>query len=318
MRTSRKEKVLEKLINSKFFISGEIISKELGISRTMVNRYIKELIKEGFEIDTKNNKGYKLKIVPDVLYKPLIENKLENKNYEIVILDDVDSTNNFAISNIQKFPDRTVVIAKNQTSGRGRMGRTWISEKDKDITMSIILKPNSPIDNLFKYVVYTSLAVFKTLKEFDIENISIKWPNDIIYKDKKLCGILIETTLELETKTIEAVIIGIGLNVNSRISNELPTAISVSEILGFEVKRNIIIAKILNIFERLINSNFESVLEEWKQKIAYLREYINIHLPNGEIRCKFLDISKTGEIIVEENGTIKMYNSGEISLSSSL
>ncbi|MGB9621539.1 MAG: biotin--[acetyl-CoA-carboxylase] ligase [Brevinematia bacterium] len=319
MRKNRKNEILQKLLHTHNFVSGEEISKSLNISRVMVNRYIKELTKEGFEIEAQKNKGYKLNIIPDVIYKSLIEDKLNNTKYNIIILDEVDSTNSFAISNIEKLQDRTVIIAKNQVLGKGRMGRSWISEKDKDITMSIILKPNIQIDNLFKYIVYTSLAVFKSLKDFDIDDIFIKWPNDIIYKNKKLCGILIETTIQLETKVLESIVIGVGLNVNSKISERIPTATSVSEILGFEVKRDVIISKILNNFENLLSSDFEKTFNEWKERVAYIGKEIILSSIDGDKKCKLLDVSKTGEIVVEEEGgTLKIYTSGEISLSSSL
>lgn len=312
-RRNKKEDVLEILLKNNF-VSGEYISKIVGISRVMVNKYIKELIREGFDIETQKHRGYKLKTVPDVIYPPMITSKFDIKDYTLITFDSLPSTNTYCLSNIDKLKDKTVVIARNQTQGRGRLNRTWFSENDKDITMSILLKPNIPVDKIMKYIISSTLSVLDAIKDFDIEEVFIKWPNDIYFKDKKICGILAETTLQYDTAIVENLVIGIGINVNSRISNIIPTAISMYEILGFEIKRYTIIGKIIQSFDNYIRLPYEELFENWRKNIGFIGRKIILRIGEEEMKCTLIDVSKTGEIIVEENNTIKKFGYGEVSI----
>lgn len=312
-RRNKKEDVLEILLGNDF-VSGEYISDLLNISRVMVNRYVKELISEGFEIESLKHRGYRLKMVPDVVYTPMIKSRFDIKDYNVIIFNTLPSTNSYCLSNADKLADKTVIIARHQTQGRGRLDRSWYSENDKDITMSILLKPNIPVDKVMKYTISASLSVLDALKDFDIEDISIKWPNDIYYKDKKICGILTETTLQYDTGLVENLVIGIGLNVNSEVSKVIPNAISMYEILGFEIKRYTIIGKIISSFDHHINQTYDELFENWRKNIGFIGKKIIVKVGNEEIKCRFIDVSKTGEIIVEENNTIRKFGYGEVSI----
>lgn len=312
-RRNKKEEVLEILLKNDF-VSGEYISSLLGISRVMVNRYVKELIAEGFEIETQKHRGYKLKAVPDVIYSSMITSRFDIKEYTVMIFNTLPSTNTYCLANADKLKDKTIVIARNQTQGRGRLDRSWYSEKDKDITMSILLKPNIPVDKVIKYTISVALSVFDALKDFDIEDIFIKWPNDIYYKDKKICGILTETTIQYDTGLVENLVLGIGLNVNSEVSKVIPTAISMYEILGYEIKRYTIIGKIISSFDNYIKLPYEELFEKWKKNLGLIGRKIILKVGNEEIKCRLIDVSKTGEIIVEENNTIRKFGYGEVSI----
>jgi BirA family biotin operon repressor/biotin-[acetyl-CoA-carboxylase] ligase len=310
-----KDRIINYLLLQKDFVSGDAIAKEIGVSRTIINRYIKELIREGFDIESRKKEGYKLVSYQDVLYSSLINFRLSelSKKYSIMIFDELDSTNTYCLKNFDKMNDCTVVIAKTQRKGKGRFGREWVSEEDKDITMSILLKPNSEV-NVLKYIISSSLAVLRTLRNFDVSDLFIKWPNDIYYKDKKLCGILTETSIEMTSKVVEAVVIGIGLNVNSTISQRVKNAISLYEILGFQVKRVSIISQILSYFDEFVNTSYDSLFSEWKENMGYLGEEVIVKKGDEEIECRFVDVSRSGEIVVEKDRRIMMFSFGEITL----
>ncbi|MEN2997652.1 MAG: biotin--[acetyl-CoA-carboxylase] ligase [Brevinematia bacterium] len=315
MKKNKKDELLSVLLNGGI-ISGENIAKTIGISRVMVNRYIKDLQKEGFEIETYKGIGYRIATIPDVMYPSLIKSRGGPiSEYEILVFDSLPSTNDYCLKNSDTIRNKTVVIAREQTKGRGRLGRSWYSEKDKDITMSIVLKPMVSTDTIIRYSISISLSVVDTLREFDIEEIFIKWPNDIYYNDKKLCGILIESTIQCDTGLVELLVLGIGLNVNSCTSRTIPTATSVYEILGFEVKRATIINKIISNFEENLSLNYDTLFKKWKGNMGLIGKNIIIKSGDEEIKCKFIDVSKSGEIIVEENNKIRKFSFGEVSLS---
>lgn len=296
-------------------VSGERISKELGITRVMVNRYIKELMGEGFVIESKKYKGYRVLNIPDVLYSSVIQLKYAGKNsFKFIILDKLLSTNTYCLENARNLDDRTVVIANHQTQGKGRLGRSWYSEEGKDITMSILLKTNIHIDEVVKYTMSASLSVLEALRSFDIDNLFIKWPNDIMYNNKKVCGILVETILEYTTGLVEELVIGIGLNVNSNPSKVIKTSTSVYEILGFEVKRYSLIGMILSNFDSFLNKPYDYIFTSWKKNLGYIGKKVRLNYGNESLDCVLVDVSKTGEIIVDDNNTIKKFSFGEVSL----
>ncbi|MFN4245870.1 MAG: biotin--[acetyl-CoA-carboxylase] ligase [Brevinematia bacterium] len=314
MRGNKKDGIIS-LLMSKDFVSGEQISRSLGISRVMVNRYVRMLRNEGFDIEIRKGRGYRLNNVPDVIYPSLISFKSSVlSGYKFVIFDSLPSTNSFCLENASKLSHKTVVIANDQTKGRGRMERIWISEKGKDLTMSIFLKPGIYADEVIKYSISASLAVFDTLRDFDIDNVFIKWPNDIMYENKKICGILTETTIQYDTKLVENLVIGIGLNVNSSPGSRIQNAISMFDVLGFEIKRSVIVGKIVEAFDKYVSLSYGEVFERWRSNMGFIGKVVLIKFGDEELLCRFIDVSKSGEIIVEKDNEIKKFGFGEVSL----
>jgi BirA family biotin operon repressor/biotin-[acetyl-CoA-carboxylase] ligase len=175
---------------------------------------------------------------------------------KLILLKTVDSTNTYAlniIKGVKKIPHLTdcngaVVISETQTGGRGRLGRKWFSPQG-GIWMTIILRPDLKIQDLSKMTLLSASAVAETLiKNYKI-NVNIKWPNDIYYNGKKLCGILAESEI-VNSNTY--LLIGIGINVNNDFFNDKDenlNAVSLKEITGKQINRNFLIAEILNEFE---------------------------------------------------------------------
>ena len=151
----------------------------------------------------------------------------------VIKLNATDSTNSYLrkLSNETMLTDYTVVLAKHQTKGRGQMGTTWSSETSKNLTMSVFKDVSKLLlEHPFYISMATSLALVKTLQSFSITKLSIKWPNDILSEDKKICGILIENVIK--HNTFKASIIGIGLNVNQTEFKGLPRASSLKLLTG--------------------------------------------------------------------------------------
>lgn len=216
-----KDSVLTILRNENKYVSGETISNLLGVSRAAVNTAVKTLRAEGYDILSTTNKGYYLNAVPNSLNQNELSVYLTKQRMKSVIcLDCVDSTNNrlrdLALSGA---PDGQIVIANEQFSGRGRRGREFVSPKDKGIYLSMLFYPNSLPSDIIEITAWTAVAVNNAIQSVCGIRAGIKWVNDLVLNQRKVCGILTEMSVESESGYVQYVIIGIGLNVNEKESD---------------------------------------------------------------------------------------------------
>lgn len=320
-----KDKILTLLkAEQNLFISGEEISNKLKVSRASIWKYVQKLRDEGYTIEATTNKGYRLSSSPDLLTYEEIKDNLTTKyiGNKILHFDSIDSTNNKAKAlALEGEIEGTVIIAEEQSCGRGRMGRVWFSTRGKGIFMSIIARPNISPERAGIITQITAAAVGKAIENFSLKP-SIKWPNDIYINDKKVCGIL--TEMSCEFNEIHHLIIGIGLNVNQVKEDFTEELLSTATSMKIELKQDIsrrgLIADIL--------SNFESLYDEFilygnsKTGIAYCRENsfllgknVSITKKGTSINVKCLDISGDGNLIVQySDGKIENLFSGEVTL----
>lgn len=310
--------------NKDNFISGQVISEKLGVTRTAVWKYINMLKCEGYEIESVSKRGYRLKVSPDILNQEEISSGLNTKfiGRNVEYFESIDSTNTkakeLALKNVC---EGTVVISEEQTMGRGRLGRTWISPKYKGIFMSIILRPEvDPLD-VPKITQIGAAAVLLAFRALKID-VNIKWPNDIILNNKKLCGILTEMSGELNK--INYVVIGIGINANIPIE-EFPEdirdkATSVLRETNKNVVRKDLASSILNNFEEMyqdfVNSgDISRVIDICRKNSILIGKDVRIINPRCEKLGKVLDLDDSGELIVQmEGGNIEKVVSGEVSV----
>jgi len=185
---------------------------------------------------------------------------------KLIKLDAIDSTNDFlkALASQDELDNFTVVTAENQTKGKGQMGSKWQSESGKNLIMSALVK-DFLYDNeqVFNLSIIVSLAVIETLKSFDIPDLSIKWPNDIMSYNKKIGGILIENTLKSDGRIVS--VVGLGLNVNQTNFTELPHASSLSVITKNTFDKDILPALIIEKIQEKITLWKTNSTDFWKQ-----------------------------------------------------
>lgn len=306
------------------FISGEKISEKLGISRAAVWKHMKSIKEDGYEIESVSRKGYKLISSPDLLTFEEV-NPYLNTNYigkDIRYYNTIDSTNNKAkeLGN-SGAKEGTVVISEEQTGGRGRLGRTWVSPKFKGIWMSIILRPDIEPMEASKITQIGAAAVCMSINKLGLKA-TIKWPNDIVLNKKKVCGILTEMSGELNK--INYIVMGIGINVNIE-SEDFPgdikdIATSIKIESGDSVKRKELVSSILNNFENLyeefINSGtIKESLAICKENSALIGNDVKIIKRNEEVFARAIGLTEDGELIVEYNdGKVDKIVSGEVSV----
>ncbi len=213
-----KDDVLKIIYSEEDYISGEAISRQLGVSRAAVNNAVKALRDEGYEITSSTNKGYLLNGMPDLLTKGSVCLILPDKVSSLVhVFDSVDSTNNVLKDMARNgAPSGTVVISDHQSGGKGRRGRSFASPKGVGIYLSYLFKPESGFDKISNLTSWTAIAVSDAIfNAYGIDS-QVKWVNDLLMNRKKICGILTEVTVEGESGMIDNCIIGIGINVNER------------------------------------------------------------------------------------------------------
>ena len=292
-----RDKIIETILDSKDeFISGEELSKKLGISRAAIWKHMKALKEEGYNIESVNRKGYRLIEDPeDLLTYQNISHKLETKimGNNIVHFETIDSTNDYAKKVASQEPEGTVIISEEQTKGKGRIGRQWHSKSKEGIWMSIILKPN----------MIPQKAPFITL----------------IINNKKVAGILTELSAEIDR--INYIILGIGINVKTmEFSQEISEIATSLYKEGHKISRVDIIRKILKEFENLylqyINKELkEETLDICRQHSAIIGK--DVYLIKGEEKelVKCLDMNQEGNLVVRtKDNIIKEIISGEVSI----
>ena len=325
----KREVLLNLKKNPLEYISGEQLSNTLGVSRTAIWKVINELKREGYIIESSSKKGYRLSPDSDVLNSFEISEELKTKvlGRNIIYLDKIDSTNNYAKRiALEGCEEGTLVVADYQTNGRGRLGRGWSSPNKKGIWMSLVLRPNIPFEEVQMITLAASVAVVQALYDIAQIKAGIKWPNDIIINGKKVCGILVEMNMEIES--INFLVLGIGVNVNQQKEDFpeelLDKATSLKmylETLGMQkiLKRSELIAAILLKFEEIYDKvkcgDFEYVISEWRKYSVTLGKEVSIIYKNQQFRGVAQDITKDGKLIVKcEDGTVKEVFSGEVSI----
>lgn len=315
-------RVLEYLKSSNEYISGEAISSELKVSRTSIWKNIKKLKELGYNIESSSKKGYRLINCPDILtegeIKPLLNTSIIGN--QIVYYSEIDSTNS-ELMKIAKTNsiEGIVVLADSQTKGKGRLQRKWIAEKDKNVFMSILIRPEIPPYKAAGITQVVALSVLESLKSlYDIE-FSIKWPNDIIANGKKVCGILCEMDGELDS--LNFIVIGIGINVNqSSIDENIKhKATSLKIESGLNIEKKLIVANILNTFEK----NYEKFKEcgilpfiaKLKRYSSLINKNVKILNSSNQFIGKVVDIDSEGYLVVKnEKGETQSIIGGDISI----
>jgi len=292
------------LLDDKDFISGELISKKFNISRTAVWKKIQNLKKLGYNIESVKNRGYRLISKPDI---PLSEEVLFELNTNIVgknvhYFRTLESTNLFAKELIKKKAEEgTIVVADIQTKGRGRKDRSWFSPEG-GLWFSVILYPNIPTQYAMLITMATSISIVQAIKELTGLSAVIKWPNDLLLEGKKICGIL--TELDAELDRINYSVVGVGINVNNVLEDELCNkANSIFNIYNSKISRVDLLRLIIKYLDvnyaKLISNDYNYIRELWFENTDIIGRNVRLKLEKYEIEGIVIDIDDTGALILE-------------------
>ncbi|MGD9209623.1 MAG: biotin--[acetyl-CoA-carboxylase] ligase [Desulfobacteraceae bacterium] len=307
------------------WVSGQMLSDALAISRTAVSKNIQTLRKEGYQIQAVTNKGYCLKALPDRLFKDEIQQGLSTMVFgrnEIFHYDTIASTNSKARELADGGADEgTLVIAECQSAGRGRRGRKWISPKHDGIYFSMIARPQLSPAEAPQITLLTAVTLARTIMRQTQLRLQIKWPNDLLIQGKKVAGIL--TELRTEMDLVEYVIIGIGLNVNTpataleAIMDQKVTSLAQETNTSFS--RLLLLQNFLAEFEKdyrlLGTSAFKNTLEQWRTLANIMGQFISVDVAGQTYRGRVVNIEKNGALVIEDTkGKRQRIFSGDLQL----
>ncbi len=307
------------------WLSGEVLSESLNVSRTTVWKQIKTLLAEGYEVDSSPKKGYRLSCPPDILSPAEVCPGLTSEVFgrkDYFYYQEIDSTNNRARALASMgYPEGTLVVAEMQTAGRGRRGRSWYSPISQGVYMSVILRPVLPLKEIFRISLLTAVTVAETLEEELSLPARIKWPSDILINNKKIAGILSEAVTDMDG--IEYIVIGIGLNINNQLQdfpndfrNTVTSASAEDQRPGSRVKvLQGLLARLESHYFGLLAGGFASILEKGKSMSAVIGKEIRLDTINGFLVGQAIDIDDDGFLLLrDQSGIIHTIFSGEITI----
>lgn len=306
------------------FISGEQLSRHFNCSRTAIWKQIEALRKQGYTFQAKPRLGYRLLTAPVTYDLARLTSCIQTKvmGSSLRLYDTVDSTQNMAHDLAREGAhEGTLVVAEQQTNGRGRLGRIWHSPSGKGIWMSLILKPRIPVQFSPQLTLLTAVALCRSLQRSISQQIGIKWPNDLLIGGRKVSGILLESSTENER--LHNVIVGIGISVNLTEQDYpedlLPKATSLLIESGHLVQREEVICHFLQQFEELYAlyhlQGFAPIRLLWEALSVSLHCPIRIQSSTGFVEGIAHSIDEMGalEVLQHDGSLIKVY-SGDIFL----
>ncbi|MFD0680884.1 MULTISPECIES: biotin--[acetyl-CoA-carboxylase] ligase [unclassified Paenibacillus] len=304
------------------FVSGEELSATLQCSRTAIWKHVEKLRSAGYVFEAVSRKGYRLVEKPDKLELASIEKQLKTEVFgqNIHYYEQLGSTQTKAHELAkQGAVEGTLVIAEQQTEGRGRMGRKWHSPKGKGIWMSMILKPRIPLQFAPQLTLLIAVALCRAIRQVTSLPAGIKWPNDLLIDGKKISGILSESIAEDEKPLY--VIVGVGISANLReddYSEELKAiATSLQIEAGKLVDRTELLCRFLEELETLYelyhSKGFEPVKLLWEALSVSLNRKVRNQSPQGLVEGIAVSLDETGALIVQlEDGSLTKWYSGTI------
>ncbi|AMC94152.1 hypothetical protein AOC36_09170 [Erysipelothrix larvae] len=311
------QKLLEILENNMHqHVSGEAIAQSLHMTRANVWKEIQKLKDLGYSIDSVRNLGYCLNSHSGNISPDYIKRSVDDVS-EVHYFESLDSTNTYAKS--QPFSANTLILASHQSQGRGRYGRNFYSPSNHGVYMSLVLEPKLELNDVQLVTVCAGLSVCLALETLYGLKPKIKWLNDILLNGKKLCGILTEGEIELETQKFKHCIVGFGINTEH--DTHLPDSLSaiytaLNEDTDHLIDKNELIMSVLHQFYTLYNAlpdNREALIDAYKHRSMILGKDVTLSTKEGTYKA--LDITRDGHLVVsDEHQTIHILNSGEVSI----
>jgi BirA family biotin operon repressor/biotin-[acetyl-CoA-carboxylase] ligase len=322
---SVKQKILEIFeIEKGRYISGEELAAHLSVSRTAIWKAVKSLQGEGYSIAAVPNKGYCLSNDTDILSAQSISKYLSGNEarFEISVYKTIDSTN-IRLKELagQGAPEGTVVIAEEQTSGKGRMHRSFYSPAASGIYMSILLRPKLTAAEALFLTTSAAVAVAQAIETVSGREAKIKWVNDIYCGGKKICGILTEAAFDMESGGLEYAVLGIGINVKTPKDGfpddikDIAAAVFENDLNVVDTKSRLAAEVMKRFWHYYMGLENKTFLNEYRERSLVIGKEIMVIGNNTSEKAFALEIDDQCQLKVRlEDGTIKLLSSGEVSI----
>ena len=323
-----KEQVYDFLqANAGSYLSGEAVSRALGISRAAVWKAVNSLRADGYTIEARTGLGYALVEHPDALTEREIRRWLRaigsGDGVTLQCLEEVDSTNSHLKREaLSGAAGGTFAVAECQTGGRGRLGRSFQSPRGKGIYLSGLFRPLLPPEALVPVTALTAVVMCDAVEAVCGVRPRIKWTNDLLLCGKKIAGILTEVALEGETGAVQSLVIGVGINVSQGPEDFSPDvaamAASLAQVLGRPVSRPQLAAEMIAALERLmadLGGDLAPYLRKYRQDCLTLGQEVQLLWQDRRERAFAEDIdSQFGLVVRYADGRREVIRSGEVSV----
>lgn len=305
--------------------SGGALGRQLGVSRAAIWKAIEALRADGLDISAVPGGGYQLAAHDDSLTAEGIRQLLQTEalGRDLMVRPEVESTNTLLKQQYTARDEGFTLIAARQTAGRGRLGRSFHSPPGDGLYMSVLLRPKLTLEQFGFLTIAAAVAVCRAIHATCGFAPRIKWVNDILMDDKKLCGILTEAAIEGETGTIEYAVVGIGVNVRLDRSTLPPALLPIAGALADHTqqppRRAALAAAILYELEQayaaLQQGHTAALLDSYRSRLCWLGQTVRVLAPSGAYEAVCLDVNAQGNLLVaRENGEIITLSAGEISI----
>lgn len=321
-----KQEILSMLRRQKEgYLSGETMSRALGITRAAVNKAVNALRQDGYEIESATRKGYRLLYSPDLLTEGEIRPWLHTLHLgdPVLCFDSIDSTNSYLKKESLLRPSGTVAVADRQTGGRGRLGRSFHSPSGTGVYLSVLLKPDIPPAHASTLTACAAVAVCEGIQRASGLAAGIKWTNDLVLNNRKICGILTEMDVEGESGRLQHIVLGVGVNVNEQ-EGDFPEEIrhiagSLAMAAGHPLRRGRLAAEIINSLDRMYAdwlAGEGDYLNRYRATCVTLGKEVRVLRPGRPARDAFAeDIDDAFGLIVRmPDGSRETVTAGEVSV----
>ena len=286
------------------YLSGTRLAEQLGVSRTAVWKNIQQLKEDGYNITAVTNKGYKLVEPSNRINESLLAGTVEKSDLldQLIYKKTIDSTQNHAFRILDQYDGNIVIVSGEQSQGRGRFKREWLSPDETGLYMSLVLRPAISNQNMIVFNLFISLAISEAIREATGLKSGIKWPNDILINDKKVCGFLTEVISA--DNIVETIVCGIGININpSAVTEALGTATTITgELRGSEFDMNhfidVLFKKIEYYYDKFLSESFSSIKDDWLDQAIIFNRDLTITTVKEKLRGKALDITDEGYLVI--------------------
>lgn len=291
------------------YLSGSSLSNCLSISRSAVWKQVGALRKQGYEIEAHPHLGYRLISSPDLLLSQEVRHGLKAAVMGRMVLSyrRVQSTNEVALQIAQRgAPEGTLVVAEEQTAGRGRLGRIWHSPAGKGLWASLVLRPQMPPSLVFQLAICGALAVAEAIYQMTHLPVKVKWPNDVMVRGKKLAGVLTESQADLAS--VAFVVLGLGINLDQR-SEDFPESLRQrATSIRLELERSIsrlgllrdLLLKFEEMYRQFQDHGLGPFLDRWRQLSWVLGKRVTVQVGERTFSGLAVDIEETGALVLEE------------------
>lgn len=226
---------------------------------------------------------------------------------KVIQLEEVDSTNSYGKKLIDKFEDKTAIITKKQTSGRGRLNRSWVDLGEENLFLSIILKPSETFKEIYPNLTqYLSVVLCKVIESYGIKT-QIKWPNDVLIDGKKIAGILSETVMQ--GQKLKGIVLGVGVNLNSNqekidaIPNKIATSLNIETQKAIDLKEflNKLLTEFFEHYDEFLQSGFLQIKDDYIKRNCFLGKELKVQVFNYMESGLAKAVNDLGELVLEDN-----------------